>query len=215
MSFLSWFCCHLLGVFLSLFSDLGFASVVKAGPGPNKVQECRKTLKNGPQKEHHSHKNSEFFVMLFSLVFGGVSGSIFLRFGGRSVPNGGYLGNFSSYVAAKLESWKLVFRVHHYFSEFWGAGLGHLGQLFPTSFLGWVLRHGFTIFLRNWGSSRSSKDDFWWTFQPPKRKKTLPKTPPKTNKKNITKNSDSLWNGCPFWGPFLSVFLSSDRKSVV
>ena len=80
-----------MGVFLSLFSDLGFASVVKGSPDPNKVQEGRKTLKNGVQKGHHFHKNSQFFVMFFSLVFGGVLGSVFLRFGGRNVQNGGYL----------------------------------------------------------------------------------------------------------------------------
>ena len=90
-----------MGVFLSLFSDLGFASVVKGGPGPNKVQEDRKTLKNGPQKGHHFHKNSEFFVMFFSLVFGGVLGSVFLRFGGRSVPNGGYLGTLFQLCCSK------------------------------------------------------------------------------------------------------------------
>ena len=36
----------------------------------------------------------------------------------------------------------------------------HLGQLFPTFFLVWILGHDFTILLRNWGSSRSSKDNF-------------------------------------------------------
>ena len=100
MSFLSWFC-HLLGVFLSLFSDLGFASVVKGSPDPNKVQEDRKTLKNWPQKGHHFHKNSKLFVMFFSLVFGGVLGSVFLRFGGRSVPNGGYLGTLFQLCCSK------------------------------------------------------------------------------------------------------------------
>ena len=96
--------CHLLGVFLLLFSDLGFASVVKGGPGPNKVQEDRKTLENGPQKGYHFHKNSTFFVMLLSLVFGGVLGSVFLRFGRRKSQMEATWGHFSSYVAAKLES---------------------------------------------------------------------------------------------------------------
>ena len=103
VSFLVSFC-DFCGVVFTLFSDLGFASVVKGGPGPNKVQEGRKTLKNGPQKEHRFHNNSEMFVVFFSLVFGGVLGSVFSPFGGQSVPNGATLGYFPSHVAAKLES---------------------------------------------------------------------------------------------------------------
>ena len=60
--------CHLLGVFLSLFSDLGFASVVNGSPDPNKLQEDRKILKNGPQKGHNFHKNYFCDKMIHFLV---------------------------------------------------------------------------------------------------------------------------------------------------
>ena len=39
--------CNFGGAILSLFSDLGFASVVKGGPDPKKVRKDRKTLENG------------------------------------------------------------------------------------------------------------------------------------------------------------------------
>ena len=41
------------------------------------------------------------FVLFFSLVFGGVLGSVFLRFGRRNVPNGGYLGTLSELCCSK------------------------------------------------------------------------------------------------------------------
>ena len=74
------------------------------GEGKPRSEQSAKTLKNEPQKGHHFQKNSEFFVMFFSLVLGRVLGSVFLRFGGRSVPNGDYLGTLFQHVAAKLES---------------------------------------------------------------------------------------------------------------
>ena len=75
-------------------------------------------------------------------------------------------GHFCSYITPKLESWTLCFaRAKHYFFVFAGAGSEHLGQLFPTFWLVCILGHDFTILLRNWGSSRSSKDDFLWEFQ--------------------------------------------------
>ena len=39
--------------------------------------------------------------MFFSLVFGGVLGSVFLRFGRRNVPNGGYLGTLFQLCCSK------------------------------------------------------------------------------------------------------------------
>ena len=92
-----------MGVFLSLFSDLGFASVVKGSPDPSKVQEDRKTLKNGPQKGHHFHKNSEFFVMLFSLVFG-KSWEVFFCALVAEMPQMGLLGN--TFPGMLQQSWK-------------------------------------------------------------------------------------------------------------
>ena len=131
VSFLRSFC-HLLGVFLSLFSDLGFASVVKGGPGPNKVQKDRKTVKKGAHKEYHFHNNSEFFVMFFSLIFGGVLGSVFLRFGCRSVPNGGYLATLFQLCcskAGKLET-KVSWKPNTTFQSFAGLGQDVLGNFF-------------------------------------------------------------------------------------
>ena len=80
---------------------------------------------------------------------------------------GGYLGTLFQLCCSKAGKLKTSVSCtpNTTFQTFLGTGFGHLGQLFPTSFLGWVLRRGFTIFLRNWGSSRSSKDDFWWAFQ--------------------------------------------------
>ena len=195
VSFLNWFC-HLLRIFLSLFSDLGFASVVKGSPDPNKVQEGRKTLKNGVQKGHHFHKNSQFFVMFFSLVFGGVLGSVFLRFGSRNGPNGGYLGALFQLCCSKAGKLKFVY-TKHYFCEFWGARSGRLAQLFPTSFLGWVLRRDFTIFWEIEGPAVAPKTtfgghfrykfyvDFWWIFKG---------TP------NPESGKGGWWLG-GFWGP--------------
>ena len=104
--------------------------------------------------------------MFFSLIFGGVLGSVFLRFGGRSVPNGGYLGTLFQPCCSKAG--KLETRVsctpNTTFQSFEGLGQDVLGNFFQHLF--W---DGFwdviSDFLRNWGSSRSSKDDFWWAFQ--------------------------------------------------
>ncbi len=89
---------------MSLFSDLGFASVVKGGPGPNKAQEDRQTLKNGPRKGHHFRKNSVFFVMFFRCVLEGSCEVFFCALGAEVSQMGATWGYFSSYVAAKLES---------------------------------------------------------------------------------------------------------------
>ena len=104
--------------------------------------------------------------MFISLIFGGVLGSVFLRFGGQSVPNGKTWRHFSSYVAAKLESWKLGFRVHQtlLFQVLRGWFRTSCAS-FSNIFSGMGFETWFYHFLRNWGSSRSSKDDFWWTFQ--------------------------------------------------
>ena len=42
--------CGFLGVVFALFPDLGLASVVKGGPGLNKMQKGRKTVKKGVPK---------------------------------------------------------------------------------------------------------------------------------------------------------------------
>ena len=42
--------CGFWGVVFSLFPDLGLASVVKGGPGLNKMQKGRKTVKKGVPK---------------------------------------------------------------------------------------------------------------------------------------------------------------------
>ncbi len=158
-SFLSWFG-HLLGVFLSLFSDLGFASVVKGGPGAAKVAQNRNTLKKGHQKGHIVNTNYELFAIFVSLIFGGISGSVFLRFGGRSVPNGGYLETLFQPCCSKAG--KLETRVscipNTTFHGFEGLGSDVLGNTFSRPFLRWVWRGDFTIFWEIEGPAGCSKE---------------------------------------------------------
>ena len=71
VSFLVSFC-DLLGVVFSLFPDLGLASVVKGGPGLNKMKRERKTLQKGVQKGVTFHKKSVFFSIAFLVIFGTV-----------------------------------------------------------------------------------------------------------------------------------------------
>ena len=135
VSFLRSFC-HLLVVFFLLFSDLCFASLVKGGPGPNKVQKDRKTIKKGTQKRPNFHKNSEFFVMFYSLVFGGVLGRVFLRFGGRNAPNGGYLGTLFQVCCSKAGKLKtsVSFTPNTTFPSFEGLGQDVLRNFFQHLF---------------------------------------------------------------------------------
>ena len=75
-------------------------------------------------------------------------------------------GHFSSYVAAKLESWKLVFRVHQtLLFQVLRGWVRTSCATFSNIFSGMGFETWFYDFLRNWGASRSSKDDIWWTFQ--------------------------------------------------
>ena len=140
-------CCHLLGVFFLLFSDLCFASLVKGGPGPNKVQKDRKTIKKGTQKGPHFHKNSEIFALCFPLIFGGVLGNVFSRFGGRSVPNGSHLRVLFQPCCGKAGKLKtrVSCRPNTTFPSFEGLGQEVLGNLFSRSFLRRVLRRDLTI----------------------------------------------------------------------
>ena len=110
--------------------------MVKGGPGPNKVQEDRKTLKNGPQKGHNFHENSELFVMFFSLVFGGVLGSVFLRFGGRNVANEGYLGTLFQLCCSKAGKLKtsVSWKPNTTFASFEGLGQDVLRNFFQHLF---------------------------------------------------------------------------------
>ena len=77
-------------------------------------------------------------------------------------------GHFSRHVAAKLESWKLWFRVHQTLlfralREWIRTGWATFFKIFSKR----ALETLFYDFLRNWGSSRSSKDIIWWAFQAP------------------------------------------------
>ena len=75
-------------------------------------------------------------------------------------------GHFSSHVAAKLESWKVGFRVHQTLLFRVSRGWVRTSwATFSNIFSGMGFETWFYDFLRNWGSSRSSKDDFWWAFQ--------------------------------------------------
>ena len=55
-----------MGVIFSLFLDLGLASVVKGGPGLNKIKKERNTLQKGVQKGVTFYKESIFFTIVFS-----------------------------------------------------------------------------------------------------------------------------------------------------
>ena len=90
----------------------------------------------------------------------------------KMLQTGTTSGHFCSYITPKLESWKLV--SPRRFLEFWEAGSEHLGQLFPTSFLGWILSRDFVIFQQIEGPAVGPKTtfcehfgvifyvDFWW-----------------------------------------------------
>ena len=79
--------------------------MVKGGPGPNKVQEDRKALKNGTQSGPHFHKNSEFFIVFFCW-FLEESWEVFFfcALVAEVSQMGATWGHFSSHVAAKLEA---------------------------------------------------------------------------------------------------------------
>ena len=71
-------------------------------------------------------------------------------------------GHFSSHVAATLESWKLWFRLHQ--TLLFRVLRGWVKTFWPTFFKFFSekgLETLFYDFLRIWGSSRTSKDDFW------------------------------------------------------
>ena len=81
---------------------------------------------------------------------------------------GGTWRHFSRHVAAKLESWKLWFRVHQ--TLLFRALREWIRTRWATFFKIFSKRALETLFydfLRNWGSSRSSKDIIWWAFQAP------------------------------------------------
>ena len=71
-------------------------------------------------------------------------------------------GHFSSHVAAKLASWKLWFRVNQtlLFTVFRGC-VKTFWPTFCKIFSEMGLETWFSDFFPIWGSSRSSKDDFW------------------------------------------------------
>ena len=77
-----------------------------------KVKKNRKTVKVGIPKGDNFHKNCLCFAIVFSLIFGGVLRSVFFTLVAEVSQMGATWGHFSSHVAAKLESWKLGFRVH-------------------------------------------------------------------------------------------------------
>ena len=76
VSFLVSFC-DFLGVVFSLFPDLGLALVVKGGPGSNKMEKEKKAIKKGVRNGETFDKKSVFFIIVFPLFFGRVSGSFF------------------------------------------------------------------------------------------------------------------------------------------
>ena len=158
--------CHLLGVFFPFFSDLGFASMVKGGPGPNKVEKERKPYKTETKKDTTFIRILSFSQCAFRWFLEESWEVFFCALVAEVSEMGATWGHFTSHVAAKLESWKLGFRVHQ--TLLFQVLRGWLRRCWATFFkifseMG--LEMWFDDFLRNWGSSRSSKDDFWWAFQ--------------------------------------------------
>ena len=133
----------------TLFGDLGIPSVVKWGPGPNKVKKETKTVKKGDQKGEPFHKNSMFFVMCFFVDFWRSLGKCFFAFWWPKCPKWELLGD--TFPDMSQQRWKTensgFVYTKHYFLEIWGAGLGRVGQFFSRYFLRWVWRGDFTIFL--------------------------------------------------------------------
>ena len=155
------------GQFFTLFWDLGLTSVMKWGPGPNKVEKGTKTFKKGDQKGEPFHKNSMFFVMCFVVDFWRSLAKCFFAFWWPKCPKWELL--VDTFPDMSKQRWKTensgFVYTKHYFLEFWGAGFWRVGQLFSRSFLRWVWRHDFTIFWEIEGPAGSSKDVFWWAFQ--------------------------------------------------
>ena len=98
------------GVSICHFFGSGFASVVKGGPDPNKVRGDRKTPKNDTEKDRIFKRILNYSLCFFFVGFWRSAGKSF--FCGLVVQTEATSGHFSSYVAAKLGSWKLVFRPH-------------------------------------------------------------------------------------------------------
>ena len=86
-----------------------------------------------------------------------------LRFGGQSVPNRNYFGTLLQLYYSKVGKLKTSVSPlpNTTFSSFEGLSRNILGDCCPTFFLGRVSNCDFMICLRNWGSSRSSKDNFF------------------------------------------------------
>ena len=154
---------QLVGIVFWFFSDLGLASVAKWGPGPNKVKKNTKIIKKGDQKGYHFHKISLFVAMLFCCCFlEEISEVFFSALVAEVSKMGGTWRHFPRHVAAKLESWKLWFRLHQ--TLLFRVLRGWVRTCWATFFKIFskmALETLFYDFLRNLGSSRSSKDDFW------------------------------------------------------
>ena len=140
------------------------------GPGSRIRRKCEKI-----QKKHSTwclkliHFSVKIWVLSLCVFFGfwmSLDEFLFCGLVTKVLQTVTTWGHSCSYILH--QSWKAensyFAQTKHYFFEFWGAGSEHLGQLFPTFFLVWILGHDFTILLKKWGSSRSSKDDFLWLF---------------------------------------------------
>ena len=80
-------------------------SVVKCGPGPNKVEKETKTVKKGNQKREPVRTNSMFFCNVFFCCFLEKSWELFFGVLVAEVSQmGATWGHFSRHVAAKVEN---------------------------------------------------------------------------------------------------------------
>ena len=168
INYVCWFIIlsHLLFCF-SLFWDLGLTSVVKWGPGPNNVKKEINTVKKQHQKGDHFHKNYMYFVMGFFVGFWRSPGKCFFSLWWPKCSKWGLLGD--TFPDMSQQSWTTencgFVYTDDYVLQFWGAGLGRVGQLFSRFFLRCVWRCDFTIFSKIEGPAGSSKDVVWWAFQ--------------------------------------------------
>ncbi len=101
-----------------------------------KCKKIEKHPKIDPKKDTIFIRIRSFSWCFCSLVFGGVLGSVFLRFGRRNVPNGGYLGTLFQLCCSKAGKLKtsVSFPPNTTFPGFEGLGQDVLRNFFQHLF---------------------------------------------------------------------------------
>ncbi len=159
--------CHCVGAFFSHFFRI-WASLRwwREARVWTKCKKEEKQSKKESQNDTLLIRNLCFFQLFFYWFFGQSWEVFFSALVAEVSQMRATWGHFSSHVAATLESWKLWFRLHQtllfrvlrgWVKTFWP----NFFQVFFWEGFGDVILR----FLRIWGSSRTSKDDFWWAFQ--------------------------------------------------